>query len=151
MLVSRIFCVRSAVYTVMPGALVISSGPFSPAIKVLGVLAVPRANVGSCGIFTPLPPTTGTQSGILMLLSPAIAPLIIPIMPFITPFAMPVRASHAPENTLFIPSQACPQLPEKTPVINWIRPDRTVARPFTTPPMVLNTFWKIASTDGNTA
>ena len=111
-------------------------------------MVVPRANVGSCGIFTPFPPTTGTQSGILMLLSPAIAPLIIPIMLLITPFTMLVRASHAPENTLFIPSQACPQLPEKTPVINWIRPDRTVARPFTTPPMVLNTFWKIASTDG---
>ena len=151
MLVSRIFCVRSAVYTVMPGALVISSGPFSPAINVLGVLAVPRANVGIVGMFTPFPPTTGTQSGILILLRPEIAPLITLIMPFITPFAMPVRASHTPENTLLIPSQACAQLPEKTPVINWIRPDKTEARPLTMLPMVLNTFWNCASTDGKTA
>ena len=113
-----------AVYTTRPGALVISSGPSSPAMNVSGVLRVPLANVGSVGIFIPLPPTPGTQSGILILFSAEIAPFMIPIIPLMTPLYYACQSVPGSLEYSFIPFQACDQLPEKTPVINWIRPEK---------------------------
>ena len=116
-----------------PGAFVISSGPASPAMNVSGVFLDPFASIGINGIFMPLPPRPGTQSGIFSLFSPPIIPFIMLIMPLTAPFATDFIASQIPEKIDFMPSHACRQFPVNTPVIKVISPWNTCITPCTIP------------------
>ena len=114
--------VCAAVNTLRLAASVINSGPFSPAIKVLGVLFVPFANPGINGILIPLPPNPGTQSGIFNLLSPPITVFTADTTARNGAFMISPSPPTAPLKMLLIPSQACDQFPVNTPVIKSIRP-----------------------------
>ena len=102
-------------------------------MNVSGVLLEPFASIGISDMFIPFPPTPGTQSGTFTLFNPRITVLTADIMPLIAPVHTDLIACQIPEKMDFMPSQACRQFPEKTPVIKVIIPFSTVTIPEITP------------------
>ena len=102
-------------------------------MNVSGVFLEPFANIGISDMFIPFPPTPGTQSGTFTLFNPRITVLTADIMPLITPVHTDLIPCQIPENICFMPSQACRQFPENTPVMKVIIPFSTVAIPEITP------------------
>ena len=143
--------VCAAVNTLRLAASVINSGPFSPAIKVLGVLFVPFANPGISGMLIPIPPIPGTQSGTFNLLSPRITVFITDTITLNGALKISPNPLNTPLKILLIPSQACDQFPVNTPVIKSINPWNTCITLLTMFAMLCNavpsTFAKISATN----